>query len=119
LKKVKITLDGKVLTANLEDNQTTAALIEKMPRQLDMMNLYARELTYRFSQALPANEAHTAGYAVGDIAYWTPRHSFVIFYKQTGEVISNLQRVGHINDSEILSQLHMGSHVQLTLESID
>ncbi|WP_125574496.1 cyclophilin-like fold protein [Levilactobacillus huananensis] len=116
MKKVKLILDGKELTANFEDNQTAMAMIEKMPLQLDMMNLYARELTYRFSQALPANEAHTAGYAVGDIAYWTPRHSFVIFYQQTGEVISDLQKVGHINDPGILSRLHMGSQIQLTLK---
>ncbi|NLR10709.1 MULTISPECIES: cyclophilin-like fold protein [Lactobacillaceae] len=119
MEKVKMTLDGKTLTANFEDNQTAAAIVEKMPLQLDMMNLYSRELTYRFKQALPANEPHTTGYVVGDIAYWIPRHSFVIFYKQTGEVISDLQMVGHINDQKGLTRLRMGGHVQLTLVSAD
>nr|WP_263852840.1 cyclophilin-like fold protein [Companilactobacillus keshanensis] len=53
------------------------------------------------------------------MAYWTPRHSFVIFYKQTGEVISELQKIGHINDESKLLKLHMGSSVELKLENLD
>lgn len=34
---------------------------------------------------------------MGDIAYWTPRHSFVIFYEQNGEIIGNLQKIGRIH----------------------
>ena len=34
---------------------------------------------------------------MGDIAYWTPRHSLVIFYEQNGEIIGNLQRIGRIH----------------------
>jgi Domain of unknown function (DUF369). len=61
-----------------------------------MQDLYNREMVYRFEDALPANEARTSGYEVGDISYWTPRHSFVIFYRQNGEVINSLQKVGRI-----------------------
>lgn len=117
MKKINIRLNGKQFTANFDDNQTAGAIIEKMPLKLNMMNLYSRELTYRFNQALPANEPQTMGYQVGDIAYWTPRHSFVIFYKQTGEVISEMQKVGRINDAGKLAQLQMGSMVDLILES--
>lgn len=119
MKRIKISLNGKSFIANFDDNKTADAIIEKMPLRLDMMNLYSRELTYRFTKALPANEPKTIGYSVGDIAYWLPRHSFVIFYKQTGEVISELQKVGHINDGEKLLQLNMGSSVELKLESTD
>lgn len=101
MKKVKIRMNGQTMTANFDENATTAALFAQMPMELPMLNLYARELTYRFKQALPANEARTSGYTVGDIAYWTPRHSFVIFYKQTGEVISDLQKIGHINNGDL------------------
>ena len=47
--------------------------------------------------ALPANEAETTGYEVGDIMYWTPRHSFVIMYEQNGERISSMQKIGRID----------------------
>lgn len=109
MKKVKITVNGQVMTANFAENATTAALFTQMPMELPMLNLYARELTYRFKQALPANEARTSGYTVGDIAYWTPRHSFVIFYKQTGEVINDLQKVGHINNGDLKQFQSLGN----------
>ena len=36
---------------------------------------------------------------VGDLSYWTPGHSLVIFYEQNGEVISNLQKIGRFDSS--------------------
>ncbi|WP_407888090.1 cyclophilin-like fold protein [Levilactobacillus sp. N40-8-2] len=99
MQTVKINLNGHQVTARFEENSTSQALLALMPLPLTMLNLYSRELTYRFKQALPATELKTSGYAVGDIAYWAPRHSFVIFYKQTGEIIGSLQKIGHISDS--------------------
>jgi hypothetical protein len=82
-----------------------------------MMDLYSRELVYRFLQELPANEVQTSGYEVGDICYWTPRHSFEIFYAQNGEVISNLQKIGHIDSGfEILDSIR---NVDVTFELLD
>ena len=69
----------------------------RFPLTVSMMDLYGREMCYRFPEALPADEARRSGYDVGDIAYWTPRHSFVIFYEQNGEIIGNLQKIGHIH----------------------
>lgn len=103
--KVKVTVDDRVLTATLLDNATTRSLIAKFPLTLPMQDLYSREMCYRFPDSLPANEERTSGYEVGDISYWTPRHSFVIFYKQNGEVIGNLQKIGRIDSGvEIFSQ---------------
>ncbi|MCG0630153.1 cyclophilin-like fold protein [Lactiplantibacillus plantarum] len=115
MKKMKITANDRHFTANLEENATTAALLSQLPLTLPMLNLYNRELTYRLQQALPANEAHTTGYAVGDIAYWTPRHSLVIFYEQTGEVISNLQKIGHINAGD-LKQFRSSRNIKMQFE---
>lgn len=95
--KVKVSVEGHTLTATFHDNATTRALIARFPLRLPMIDLYAREMCYRFPDSLPAEEAGTHGYKVGDIAYWPPRHSFVIFYKQNDEVISNLQKIGRID----------------------
>lgn len=95
--KVLVRAGGHRMTALFFDNATARALIAKFPLTIPMADLYGRELVYRFSTALPANEAGTSGYEVGDIAYWTPRHSFVIMYAQNGEIISNLQKVGRID----------------------
>ena len=74
-------------------------------------------MCYRFTEALPANEAGSSGYEVGDIAYWTPRHSFVIFYKQNGEIISNLQKVGYIDSGVDLFSRTVNAEV--TFELLD
>ncbi|MHC5374396.1 cyclophilin-like fold protein [Enterococcus sp. LJL120] len=93
---VKILVQDQELDAIFFNNDTTQALLSQFPLTIPMMDLYSREMCYRFAEDLPASQATTSGYQVGDIAYWTPRHSFVIFYEQNNEVISNLQIVGHI-----------------------
>lgn len=98
--KIKVTVGGQVLTATLIDNATTRSLISKFPLTVPMTNLYSREMVYHFPDPLPANEAQQSGYEVGELSYWAPRHSLVIFYKQNGEVISNLQKIGHF-DSDV------------------
>lgn len=99
---VRITVGDRELQAVFQDNATTRSLIAKFPLTVRMMDLYGREMCIRFPGALPAREARTSGYEVGDIAYWTPRHSFVIFYAQNGEVISDLQKIGHISSGAAL-----------------
>lgn len=106
--KVKVTAGKHVLTATFIDNATTRALVAKFPLTVPMMDLYSRELVYRFPQALPANETRTSGYDIGDIVYWAPRHSFVIMYAQNGERISNLQKIGRI-DSDLKVLERMGN----------
>jgi hypothetical protein len=94
--KLKITVGEKVLIADLYDNETTRAFVSRLPLTLPMKDLYEREVVYNFPEALPANEEERGGYEVGDISYWSPWRSFVIFYKQNGEII-NLQKIGHID----------------------
>lgn len=97
--KMKITVGDHVLTATLEDNATTRALMAKMPMTLSMMDLYGREMCYRFSdENIPANEAAYGSFDVGKILYWTPWHSFVIVYAESGESIDNLQYIGMVDE---------------------
>ena len=97
--KIKVTAGQQVLTATLIDNATSRDLIAKLPLTVPMKNLYAREMVYRFPDPLPAQEAQQSGYEVGDLSYWAPGHSLVIFYEQNGEVISNLQKIGRFDSS--------------------
>lgn len=95
--RIKITAGGQELQATLIDNATTRSLTASFPLTVPMRDLYSREMCYHFAAPLPAEEARTSGYEVGDIAYWTPGHSLVIFYKQNGEIIGNLQKIGRID----------------------
>ena len=94
---VQYSVGMQVLQATFLDNATTRELVPRIPLSVSMMDLYGREMCYRFPDALPAEEARRGGYEVGDIAYWTPRHSLVIFFEQNGEIIGNLQRIGRIH----------------------
>lgn len=93
--QMKITVNGRELTAVLEDNTTAKALAEMLPMTLPMMDLYGREMCYRFDSALPTDNVRNTGYEVGDIIYYPPRRSFVIMYKQNGERFS-MQKIGKI-----------------------
>lgn len=94
--KMKITVNGRTLTATLEDNATTRAIVQRLPMTLPMMDLYGREMCYRFPEALPTDNARTRGYEVGEIVYYPPMHSFVIMYRQNGERFQ-MQSIGRIN----------------------
>jgi hypothetical protein len=94
--KITVTVGKKVLTATLIDNSTTRSLISKFPLTVPMANLYSREMCYRFPDELPTDNVQTAGYEVGEIVYWPPRHSFVILYAQNGERF-DMQKLGRID----------------------
>ena len=94
--RIKIIAGDKVLTATLYDNAAAKSFAAMLPMTLPMEDLYAREMCYHMPTALPTNEARRETYEVGDISYWPPGKSFVIFYKQNGEII-NLQKIGRID----------------------
>lgn len=94
-RRMKITVGDTVLYAKLADNATADAIAEKLPLTLPMMDLYGREMCYRFDEALPTTDVQTRNFQLGEIIYWPPRHSFVIMYHQDGEVFS-MQHVGQI-----------------------
>lgn len=83
--KVNIKVGNRTLTATLYDNATTRDLIQKLPLTIDMMDLYGREMCYRFEEELAYDDAKVRGYEVGEIIYYPPMHSFVFMYKQNGE----------------------------------
>lgn len=94
-RRMRITVGDTVLYAKLADNETADAIAEKLPLTLNMMDLYGREMCYRFEEELPATDVQTRNFELGEIIYWPPRHSFVIMYHQDGEVFS-MQHVGQI-----------------------
>lgn len=103
--KVKITVGDTELISTWEDNETTRELIRQMPITLPMMDLYGREMCYRYgAYALPTDDMRSDGYEVGDIAYWAPGGSFVILYEQNSEKFER-QHIGHIDSGvEIFKQ---------------
>ena len=93
--RMKITVGSHTLIATLENNATAQAFAAKLPITLPMMDLYGREMCYRFPDALPSDDVRTRGYEVGEIVYYPPLHSFVIMYAQNGERFQ-MQSIGRV-----------------------
>lgn len=93
---IKVKFGSQELSATLLNNATTRAFVEKLPITLPMLDLYNREMCYRFPEALPTDDVNNSGYEVGEIVYYPPMHSFVIMYAQNGEHFS-MQKLGKIN----------------------
>lgn len=86
--QMRIIVGDTELIADMNDSSTSAAIKEMLPMELNMLDLYGREMCYRFNDALPTDHIVSNGYKLGELAYWPPRHSFVILYKQNGEHFS-------------------------------
>lgn len=93
--QIKITAGGQEMTAVLEDNVTTRALLEQLPLTISMNNLFSREMAYYFEEALPTNNLISGGYEAGDIVYWPPKNSLAIFYANDGSSFER-QNLGRI-----------------------
>lgn len=113
---IKVKFDNKELFATLQNNATTQAFVKKLPLTLPMLDLYDREMCYRFPEALPTDNVNTCGYEVGEIVYYPPMHSFVIMYAQNGEHFS-MQKLGKIN-SGVEAFANIGD-TNVTFELID
>ena len=94
--QIRIRVGNHELTATLQNNATTRAFVDMLPITLPMLDLYGREMCYRFPDALPTDHASVSGYEVGEIVYYPPMHSFVIMYAQNGERF-NMQKMGKVD----------------------
>ncbi len=113
---VKITVGNRVLKAKLEDNATTRAFIKRMPVTLPMLDLYGREMCYRYGEGtFPTDKLRDDRYKVGDIAYWPPAGSLVILYKQDGEEFER-QHLGHIDSGVEIFKSTGDTNVKFELE---
>ena len=114
---MKITVGDKEIYAVLADNATAHAIADRLPLTLELLDLYGREMCYRFDDELPANEVQTRSFELGEIIYWPPRHSFVIMYYQNGEQFS-MQHVGQLENVDDVKLFGQGN-VTATFELVD
>ena len=85
--KIRITLNGKAITATLIDSETTRDFISLLPLTLTMNDLFGREKFGHLPRAISEGGKRTRTYEVGDVIYWSPGPDVAMFYRHDGPSI--------------------------------
>ncbi|WP_193164733.1 cyclophilin-like fold protein [Microbulbifer hainanensis] len=97
LTKIQITIDGKTVTASLEDSATSRDFIALLPLTLDLEDFHGIEKISDLPGRLSTEDA-PSGYSpsAGDITYYAPWGNLAIFYSDF-EHARGLVRLGQID----------------------
>lgn len=101
---IRLTVNGKTITASLNDNATSRDFASLLPTTLTLQDYAATEKINYLSRKLSESGA-PAGFSpsAGDIAYYAPWGNLAIFYKNAGYA-SGLIKLGRIDSgAELLN----------------
>ena len=112
----KITVGDKVFAVKLYNNETTRALLAKLPMTVSMTELNGREKYYHLSEKLPTQATETpATIHEGEIMCWSS-NSLVLFYNTISNSYGGYVRLGYIEDIAGLKEILGKGAVQVTFE---
>ena len=96
---IKITVGGKVFSADIEPSETGRAFIAKLPLTLDMSELNGNE-KYCYGVSLPRADKYFGTIAAGDLMLYSG-NCIVLFYGSAGGY--SYTRIGQLQSVEGLS----------------
>jgi len=116
--KIRITLNGKAVTATLIDSETTRDFISLLPLTLTMNDLFGREKFGHLPRAISEGEKRTRTYESGDVIYWSPGPDVAMFYRHDGQSIPSpgIIVMGKIDSG--VEALDVPGSVKVTIELI-
>ena len=85
--KIRITANGKSMTATMADNETARDFVAMLPLTLAMGDLFEREKFGHLPKTLALSGPREQTYRVGQIGYWSPKNDVAIFYRHDGQTI--------------------------------
>ncbi|TMQ23400.1 MAG: hypothetical protein E6K82_11210 [Candidatus Rokuibacteriota bacterium] len=85
--KIRLILNGRVITATLIDSETTRDFIALLPLTLTMNDLFGREKFGHLPRSISEGGERTRTYEIGDVIYWSPGPDVAIYYRHDGEGI--------------------------------
>ena len=94
--QVKVLIDKKGYTINLEDNETTKEFVNMLPLELNMNELNGNEKYIYLDTTLPTNSSNPKRINVGDVMLYGD-NCLVIFYKSFDTSYS-YTKIGHIDN---------------------
>jgi hypothetical protein len=112
----KITVGNKVLNGKFYDNETTQALVSKLPMTVNMTELNGKEKYYHLSEHLPAKSTVTPAIInAGEIMCWSS-NTLVLFYNTYSNSYGGYVKIGYIEDISGLKEALGNGNVQVTFE---
>ncbi|WP_217708473.1 cyclophilin-like fold protein [Metabacillus schmidteae] len=115
--ELNITIGDEVFLARLYDNQTTHALIEKLPLSIDMEDLHRNEKFYYFSDKLPTESEIPGNINAGDIMLYGD-NCLVLFYESISSSFS-YTRLGYIEDVERFAQAVGDGDIRVSFDLVE
>ena len=112
--KIKITVNGKIFDATIDDNESARAFLEKLPLELKMNELNGNEKYYRFNENFPSNDERVGKISTGDLMLYDSSY-IVIFYKDFSTSYS-YTRLGRILNIADLASTLGGGNVTVKFE---
>lgn len=103
LDTIKISVNGKIFSATLEDNPTARAFAETLPLEVTMIELNGNEKYFRLEKNLPSDSERVGQIHCGDVMLFGS-DCVVIFYKDFATSYS-YTRLGRIENSADLEKI--------------
>jgi hypothetical protein len=117
--KIRVTLNGKTITATLIDSETTRDFISLLPLTLTMNDLFGREKFGHLPKTISEGGERTRTYEVGDVIYWSPGPDVAMFYRHDGQSIPlpGIIFMGKIDSG--VEALNVPGSVKVTIELME
>ena len=112
--KIKITVNGNVFDATLDDNPSTRAFIKKLPLEVTMTELNGNEKYYKFKENFPSADERVGKISTGDIMLYDSSY-VVLFYKDFSTAYS-YTRLGRILNTADLAKTLCDGNVKVKFE---
>jgi hypothetical protein len=111
---VQVQINDQTFTAELEDNDTAAAFLEKLPLTLEMQELNGNE-KYAYDVSLPSDAEHVGNIKTGDLMLYGD-DCLVLFY-DSFETSYSYTRIGRITDPEGLADAVGGGSAEIVFSA--
>ena len=100
ISSVKVTINNKEYTLNLEDNETAKSFADLLPQEFNMSELNGNEKYIYLNTTLPTNTSNPKHINSGDVMLYGD-NCLVIFYKSFDTSYS-YTKIGHIDNLDNL-----------------
>ncbi|MEK4967870.1 cyclophilin-like fold protein [Cytobacillus sp. FSL R7-0696] len=111
---LNITIGDQVFSAKLYDNQTTQALIKKLPLDINMSDVNSNEKFYSFQEKLPTNSERPGEIVAGDIMLYGD-NGLVLFYETFSSTYS-YTRLGYIEEASRFAEAVGDGDINVALD---